>query len=195
MAHAADVLLWEPHGSFRSRFMGQAIADATGGPFCHASLTIRANGFLLDGGYHYAINGYMRHLSSEVRENSGSISVFRPVPELDAITEHEVANNVMGSLTGRYAIGNIGLITLALTCGWAKHLPFADDWFRAAIRRASHRRTGAICSQDVHRGYRMKGKTVLVDGKDEALISPNDLARSPRLKYVGTLTWPTHWMR
>ena len=126
---------------------------------------------------------------SEVRENPGKIHVFRAVPELDQITEHDVAVNVLGSLSGTYAIGNIGLIMLAIGFGWARFIPVLRDWFNAAVRRASRKRKGAICSQDVHRAYRMKAKLTLVDGKDEALITPNDLGRSPRLKYIGTLAW------
>src|SRR5262249_41162308 len=91
-------------------------------------------------------------------------------------------------LTGDYDWNNIRLITLGHLLGlrWFTWWPA----YRALIRRQSLQTKSAICSQHIARSFR-RGADLLFVNKHDAVISPNDLARSPRLDYVGTLTWHT----
>lgn len=184
-----DVCLWEPHDA-----ISYAIARETKGPFCHASVVDIVHATPIDMGYHYASDGCMTLLRHQVQLHSGKISVFR-IPGLHDAERRTVAAYAMNGLGGAYAIDNIALIALG-QFGIGRLLgliPPLKRWYLDRVRRQSRKKSSAICSQNVHRAYREGLRLNLVSGKAEALVSPNDLARSARLKYQFSMTYPQNW--
>lgn len=183
-----DLLLWEPRDA-----MGEIIAHETNGPFCHASGVVHVHGRPFQSAYAEGENGFLSPLSAEVRRNSGKISVFR-VRASDQQRER-VAAHLLGDLGGDYAWVNLGLI--AADIGWlaraARHLPWLRREYDRQLALQSRKRSGAICSQHQARAWKIGGLVDFCPGKPLALISPNDIARSAYVHYVGTLTWPENW--
>jgi len=186
-----DVLLWLPRD-----LTGNLIARGTNGPFCHVSMVAFAWGSPFQGGYHQVGDGALSLLRHEVQQHSGKISVFR----VDGLGPHEgrtAAAFAMNGLSGSYASENIALIALAqsYTGRLLGLIPPVKRWWLDRARLRSRSRSSAICSQNVHRAYRDALQIELVPGKQESLVSPNDLAHSTRMKYICTLTWPQEWRR
>lgn len=176
-----DVALWEPRD-----FCGKLIATATDGAFCHATGLVWLHDRLWSAGYEERCNGYLAPLSAEVRRHPGKISVFRTVPPLDDHKRKQVGRHLIGDLTGDYAWKNLRLITLGHLLG-LRWFTWCET-YRAWIRRQSLLTKSAICSQHIARSFR-RGANVQFVMKHDAVVSPNDLARSPLLAYLGTLTW------
>lgn len=176
-----DVALWEPRD-----FCGKLIATATDGAFCHATGLVWLHDRLWSAGYEERCNGCLVPLSAEVRRHPGKISIFRTVPALDDHKRKHVARHLIGDLTGDYAWKNLRLITLGHLLG-LRWFTWCDS-YRAWIRRQSLQTKSAICSQHIARAFR-RGANVQFVMKHDAVVSPNDLARSPLLTYIGTLTW------
>lgn len=182
-----DILLWEPRD-----LEGEIIARETKGPFCHASGAVAIHGRLFQSAYREGENGFLSPLSAEVRRHSGIISVFRVAAPDEQ--RKRVAAHLLDDLGGDYQWANLGLIAADLS--WlarvARRLPWLNREYQRQFALQSRKRSGAICSQHVARAWATGAQIVLV-GKPLALISPNDLARDRRAKYVGTLTWPEGW--
>ncbi|MBI3866818.1 MAG: hypothetical protein HY290_33480 [Planctomycetia bacterium] len=180
-ARDCDVALWEPRD-----FSGKLIAVATDGPFCHVSGLAWLHGRLWSAGYEERCNGFLSPLSAEVRRHPRKISVFRPTLHLDERQRQAILRHLVGDLTGDYAWKNIRLITLGHLLGlrWFTWIPA----YREMIRKQSLQTKSAICSQHIVRSFR-RGANLRFVNKHDAVVSPNDLARSPLLHYLGTLTW------
>lgn len=181
IARDCDVALWAPRD-----FSGRVIAAATDGPFSHVTGLVWLHGRLWSAGYEEQCNGFLSPISADVRRHPGKISVFRPAVHLDDRQRHDVVRHLVGDLTGDYAWKNIRLISLAHLLGLRWFTWCAP--YKAMIRRQSHLTKSAICSQHIARSFR-RGANVTFVNKHEAIVSPNDLARSPLLHYLGTLTW------
>ncbi|MFN8857359.1 MAG: hypothetical protein ACK50P_17475 [Planctomycetaceae bacterium] len=176
-----DVALWEPTSLY-----GHLIATATDGAFSHSSGLVWLHDRLWSAGYEEHCNGHLSPLSAEVRRHSGRISVFRTVPPLDDHKRKHVARHLIGDLTGDYAWRNIRLLTLGQLVGlrWLTWMQPYRRWLREQSLRAD----ATICSQHIARSF-LRGAGVHFVHKFDAAVSPNDLARSPLLTYLGTLTW------
>lgn len=187
-----DLLLWEPRPQPRDE-IGHIIAAATRGSFCHASGVVHVHGRPFQSAYREGQNGFLSPLSAEVRRNSGLISVFR-VAMTDEQRER-VAAHLIEDLGGDYAWANIALI--AGHWGWVGRLAASIPFVRAGLERGdelqSRKQSGAICSQHYARALQAGANVELSPGRQLALISPNDLGRSARVKYLGTLIWPENW--
>lgn len=181
IARDCDVALWEPRD-----FSGKVIAVATDGPFCHVTGLVWIHGRLWSAGYEERCNGFLSPISADVRRHPGKISVFRPTVALDDTQRRNILRHLVGDLTGDYAWKNIRLITVAHLLGlrWFTWCQAYKD----LIRRQSLKTKSAICSQHIARSFRL-GAEVRFVNKHDAIVSPNDLARSPLLHYLGTLTW------
>jgi hypothetical protein len=97
-----------------------------------------------------------------------------------------VAQHLIGDLAGDYGWKNIGLLTLGQLIGfrWLTWLSLYRSW----IRHQSLVTHSSICSQHIARSFQ-RGAGISFVQKFDAAVSPNDLARSPLLTYLGTLTW------
>lgn len=186
LAENGDIALWVPR-----TISGWFIAQGTDGPFCHASGIVRAHGRLWQAGYEEGRHGYVSPLSAEVRRWTGTISIFR-LRGIEATERVAIGEHYVSDLGGDYGWTNIRLIAWAHMLGlrWFTWLPA----YRRAVLDRCAKTSSAICSQHIARSIRRATRRVLLR-KDEALISPNDIARSPLLDYVGTLTWPEAWER
>ncbi|MDE2426742.1 MAG: hypothetical protein KGO96_12645 [Elusimicrobia bacterium] len=193
-ASNGDILLWEAHTA-----AGLAIAIETGGPFVHASGVVVAIGRPWQLAYQEGLNGYASPLSAEVRRHSGKISVFRPdyfgLP-LGRASCDDVAYELANSLGGDYEWTNIALIfaqrSLILRA-LAHVFPCLRRRWEAELERTNHKRTSAICSQNVARAWLSGAGLELVKGKPLSLVTPNDIGLACRNAYLGTLTWPENW--
>lgn len=183
-AQDADVALWEARS-----IDGELIAFATGGPWCHATGVVHINGRLWSAGYEERRDGYLAPLDAAVRHYPGKISIFRAprfsggdfgLRSLDA-----VARRLVDDLDGDYQWRNIRLI--ALTHTLAGQVLARSTWYRSLALQQSLKTRSAICSQHVHRSFRLGAHVDLVPNKREALVTPNDIGQSKLLTYVGTL--------
>lgn len=183
-----DVLLWKPHD-----LIGELIARETNGPYCHASAVVFVHDRPFQSAYREGENGFLSPLSAEIRRNSGQIDVYRA--PIDAIQRAQIRRHLLDDLGGDYAWANIQ--QFVLDASWFGRLFEGLPWFRARLqsRRASleRSRTSSICSQHVARAYGRGARYELCPQRSYSRTSPNDLARSPRLKYHATLTWPEGW--
>lgn len=191
-AKDADILLWRP-SSFWD-IQGRTIAWGTDGPYKHASMVMLLFGRLWQAGYHMKGNGQLSPLSGEVRRFNRTIDVYR-CSDMIPRARSEVAQAAVYSMGGDYQMKNIGLITAAFLAGGLGRIPFIKEWFKQIVQHQYRMRSGAICSQDVHRAFRTAGKVELCPGFDEPLVSPNDISRSKFVQYLGTLTWPDNWVQ
>ena len=175
-ASDCDVLLWKP-----TSWYGQIIARSTDGPFSHATAALKWNGTVMSVGFEEGRGAVVEPLRSVIQRFPGIVSVFRPGNGFNSV---EVKAAMLDDLTGTYQWANIRLFVLL-------HLPLTKIFFprfvRSRIKAASHRTAGGICSQWVARSFHMQGRGFPLLNKPPAIISPNDLATSPKLQYLYTL--------
>ena len=188
-AQDGDVLLWEPRDE-----IGRLIAAETNGPFCHASAVVYVHDRPFQSAYAERLNGFLSPLSAEVRRHSGMINVYR-VPQLPAGARQGIRHHLLEDLGGDYEWANILQFAAEATWlgRWLERLP----WLRPGVQRRreslARSRTSSICSQHVARAYGRGAKLELCPARSYSRTSPNDLYRSARLKYHGTLVWPDKW--
>jgi len=167
-------LLWKPTSTY-----GKLIANATLGPFSHATMALKWDDTIMSVGFEEKRGAVCEPLSNLVARYPGIISVFEPTNGVDraAIKSYAIRN-----LVGDYKWANIRLIGLL-------QLPLTKLFFPAFVKRriaaASHRTGGGICSQWVARAYGENGTTLI--HKPYTITTPNDLGMSPNLEYIGTL--------
>jgi len=188
-ARDCDVLLWEP-----TSWYGKIIARSTDGPFSHATACLRWNGEWMSAGFEEGKGAVVEPLSSVVDRYPGAVSVFRPIllepgdlspsdgPWDPTQRLAAIKHDMISGLVGKYQWRNIRLIVLT-------HLPltklFFPNWVKKRIEKATHGTAGGICSQWVARAFR--GNRVQFLRKPVAVTTPNDLALSLKLNYLGTL--------
>jgi hypothetical protein len=178
----ADVALWAPRDP-----AGEVIAWATGGPFCHATGIVHWFGQICSAGYEEHRNGFGAPLERAVADHPGKIAIFR-CPALGHRLKEtgEVSRRLVEDLDGVYQWRNIRLIALSHTLLGRAFLT-RTTWYQSLALRQSLKTKSAICSQHVHRSFREGARITLVPHKRESLVTPNDLASSSQLIYLGTL--------
>lgn len=184
-ARDADVALWEARC-----IEGELIAGLTDGPFCHVTGVVHLpGGGLWSAGYEERRDGYLAPLDAAVRRHPGKISIFRAMtlsgtPFGRACTR-DVAAHLVNDLDGDYEWKNIRLIALAHSV--AGPLLVKSTWYQSLALQQSLKTRSAICSQHVHRSFRLGAHVDLVVNKRESLVTPNDIGKSKLLTYIGTL--------
>lgn len=176
-AQDGDLLLWTPRS-----FYGQAIANYTGGPYCHCTAVAIWNTRPMSVGYDERRGGVAMPLMAQVLQNPGSIHVYRVngLKESDRIA---LVSAMLESIGWRYRWGSIRLLTLTylpiLRClTWGK-------WFAKLVRKASQSTREGICSQFIAREFAARGFRFI--HKEFAITTPNDIGLSGIVEYVGTL--------
>lgn len=193
-ARAGDILEWEPDGFFD--LQGRAIADGTHGPYKHTSIVLKMHDRLMQAGYHAIVGGAITPLSAEVRRHSGKIHVYRVIQGARHGGEPaDVQRGAISQIGGDYSMLAIRLIAFGhlLLGKLLLRLPKVREWYAGIVNRASSHTANRICSQYVHSVWRTYGDVTLCPGVAEALISPNDIAKSQHVTRLGTLVWPEKW--
>lgn len=167
-----DIALWEP-----TRFHGEAIARATGGPFSHISGIVHWNGEPWSVGFEEKRGGHACPLLAELQRHPGKIHVFR----VDGNYPLGDVRERLLDLRGEYDWSNIRTIALI---GLIKFLLPFRVW-QGMIANREGCTGGGICSRHVARSWG-DGAGVAFARKPFGQITPNDIGFSPASRYVAT---------
>ena len=188
MARDCDLLLWTPTSWF-----GRMIAAATGGPFSHVSAATWWEERLMSVGYEERKGGSAVPLRNEVLQHPGVISVFRIDEEIDFEPRFVKARmiNDLGFPYSWTTLRKLSLLYLPVV-RWLR----GTSWMRSLLEnpslshlaRSSRQPAGRICSQHVARSF--AEDDVFFIHKPLAQVTPNDIALSETVEYLGTLVLP-----
>lgn len=173
-----DIALWEP-----TSWYGRVIATATDGPFSHISGILWWEDVLMSAGYEEGRGGFVEPLKTVVTRYPGVVSIFRVRNEVN-FNQATVKQALRGRLGYEYRWSNIRLLALMNlpVVRWFRR----GEWFRNKVQQASRYTGGGICSEHIARSF-AEDKVVFVR-KAVATVTPNDIAQSGIVEYVGTLT-------
>lgn len=168
-----DILLWEPRNWY-----GEVVAIGTGGEFCHASLSCWLESRLWDLGFNELAGGAGRPLSGIIKANPGKASVFRLQGQFDS---NEVKRFFIDHLHEPYNWAGVRRLSLLYLAG-VRLIPAVRRYVEDHLQSSD----GAFCSEAIHKAFICTQEVHLVR-RASSLTTPNDLATSPNLIYLGTL--------
>jgi len=177
----SDLLLYTP-----TSWAGRAIARYTGGPgynFSHveAALWWHDTGRLMCVGYQEGVGGAARPLSQILEDCNGHVHVYgveTNLAQLTCLREH-----LVGDLGKEYKWSSIILNILNIAVLSRYIIP--EALMLSLVKQASSSTGAGICSQHIARSFRICSYP-LVD-KQDALVTPNDIAQSALTRYKCTL--------